>query len=76
MPAKKSVKLQGVKHVVYKNKKGDVLVDHTNTKSAKYKVGIDKINLTKVAGTKTVKEGLSATKKWHKNNPHKKLKNG
>lgn len=76
MPAKKSVKIQGVKHVVYKNKKGEVIVDHTNTKSTKYKIGRDKINLTKVAGTKSVKEGVSATKQWHKKNPYKKLKNG
>lgn len=51
-------------------KKGDIIVDHTAKKSGKY----DKMNLTKVAGSKTVKQGVAATKKWHKENPQKKGK--
>ena len=58
-------------HVVKKNKKGEVIVDHAaSAKAGKY----DKINLTKKAGAKTVKEGVKATKDWHKKNPHKKGK--
>lgn len=67
----------GVGHVVTKKKsdkgigkKGDIIVDHTAKKSGKY----DKMNLTKVAGSKTVKEGVKATRKWHKENPQKKGK--
>lgn len=65
----------GVGHVVTKKKsdkgigkKGDVIVDHTAKKTGKY----DKMNLTKVAGSKTVKDGVKATRKWHKENPQKK----
>jgi hypothetical protein len=29
----------------------------------------DTIDLTKKAGAKTVKQGIAATKKWHKENP-------
>lgn len=65
----------GVGHVVKKKKsdrgigkKGDIIVDHTGTKKGKY----DKMNLTKVAGSRTVKEGVRATRKWHKENPQKK----
>ena len=65
----------GVGHVVTKKKsdkgigkKGDVIVDHTAKKTGKY----DKMNLTKVAGSKTVKDGVKATRKWHKDNPQKK----
>ena len=67
----------GVGHVVTKKKsdkgigkKGDVIVDHTAKKTGKY----DKMNLTKVAGSKTVKDGVKATRKWHKDNPQKKKK--
>jgi hypothetical protein len=62
----------GVGHVVTRKKsnkglgkKGDVIVDHTAKKTGKY----DKMNLTKVAGAKTVKEGVKSTRKWHKDNP-------
>jgi hypothetical protein len=68
-PAK--LKAGGADHVVKKNKKGEVIVDHAaSAKAGKY----DKINLTKKAGSKTVKEGVKATKDWHKSNPHKKGK--
>lgn len=60
------------KHVVYKKAKkvgkgkpGDIIVDHPNTDKGKW----DKINLTQKAGAKTVKQGVAATKKWHKENP-------
>jgi hypothetical protein len=55
-----------VVHKVSKNKKGDVVVEHTNTNQGKY----DKINLTKMGGSKTVQQGVTAVKKWHKANPH------
>jgi NAD/NADP transhydrogenase alpha subunit len=65
----KTFKADGEKHTVKKNSKGDVIVDHAVNKG-KY----DNINLTKKAGAKTVKEGVKATKDWHKKNPHKKGK--
>jgi|LauGreDrversion4_2_1035121.scaffolds.fasta_scaffold10325_9 hypothetical protein len=67
----------GVGHVVTKKKsdkgigkKGDIIVDHTATSKGKY----DKMNLTKVAKAKTVKEGVAGTRKWHAENPQKKAK--
>ena len=57
------IKVTGKIHVVKKNKKGEVIVDHAGNKG-KY----DKINLTKKAGAKTVKAGVKATKDWHKKN--------
>jgi hypothetical protein len=69
----------GVGHVIKKKKsdtgigkKGDVIVDHTSKKKGKY----DKMNLTKVSGAKTVKEGVKHTRKWHAENPKKKVTNG
>jgi hypothetical protein len=60
------VKVGGQTHKVFKNKKGDVVVDHTAGPSAgKW----DKINLTKKAKAKTVKQGVASVKKWHKDNP-------
>ena len=64
----KNVSIQGVKHSIKKNKKGDVIVEHANISNGKY----DKLNLTKIAKVKTVSEGVKATKKWHKENPYKK----
>lgn len=64
--AKATVKAGGQTHKVFKNKKGDVVVDHTAGPSAgKW----DKINLTKKAKAKTVKQGVASVKKWHKDNP-------
>jgi hypothetical protein len=63
----KKISIQGVKHSVKKNKKGDIVVEHTNINNGKY----DKINLTKKAKVKSVSEGVKATKKWHKDNPYK-----
>ena len=70
MPTAK-IKVGGAGHAIKKNKKGDIIVDHdASAKAGKY----DKINLTKKAGAKTVKEGVKATKDWHKKNPQKKGK--
>lgn len=57
----KTFKAAGEKHTVKKNKKGDVIVDHEGNKGR-----YDKINLTKKAGAKTIKQGVAATKKWHR----------
>jgi hypothetical protein len=57
----KTFKAAGEKHTVKKNKKGEIIVDHAGNKG-KY----DKINLTKKAGAKTIKQGVAATKKWHR----------
>ena len=67
----------GEKHKVYKKttkggkgKLGDIMVNHPTTDNGKW----DTINLTKKAKAKTVKQGETASKKWHKKNPHKKTK--
>jgi hypothetical protein len=57
-----------ISHKVSKNKKGDVVVEHTNSKQGKY----DKINLTKKSGATNVKQGVKAVQTWHKANPHRK----
>jgi hypothetical protein len=59
----KTIKAAGKKHVIKKNKQGDVVVDHAGN-TGKY----DKINLTKKAGAKTISQGVKATKDWHKKN--------
>jgi hypothetical protein len=59
----KVIKAAGEKHTIKKDKKGDIIVDHAG-KKGKY----DKINLTKKAGAKSVKQGVKATKDWHKKN--------
>ena len=56
-------------HRIYK-KDGEVIADHLGKTKGKN----DKINLTKVARAKTVKEGVKATKGWHSKHPHKKAK--
>jgi len=45
-------------------KKGDIIVEQ-NSKSGKK----ERMNLTKLAGSKTVKQGVKATKKFHKEHP-------
>ena len=62
---KKTVKITGVKHTVKKvgNK---VVVDHAGNNSKKW----DKLNLTKKAGAKTVKQGVAASRKYHSSKPH------
>lgn len=69
----------GEKHKVYKKtnsigkgKPGDIMVNHPTKDKGKW----DTINLTKKAGAKTVAQGVAATKKWHKENPYPKNKNG
>ena len=59
----KTIKVAGEKHTIKKNKKGDIIVDHAGNKGQ-----YDKIDLTKKAGVKTIKEGVKATKDWHKKN--------
>lgn len=59
----KTIKVAGENHTVKKNKKGEVIVDHAGKKK-KY----DKINLKKKAGSKTIAQGVKATKDWHKKN--------
>ncbi len=61
------VKVGGQTHKVFKNKKGDVVVDHTaGIPAGKW----DKINLTKKAKAKTVKQGVASVRKWHRENPN------
>ena len=66
-PVKIGIKVPGKParemHTIKKNKQGDVIVDHAKRGGA-----YDKINLTKKAGVKTIKQGVKATKDWHKNN--------
>jgi len=66
-----TLKIGGTGHKVSK-KKDQVIVDHLGQKTGKY----DKINLTKVGGSKTVKQGVKAVKDWHSkpSNSHKKGK--
>ena len=61
----------GLKHKVIKKqedrgagKKGDVIVEQ-NSRSGKK----ERMNLTKLVGAKTVKQGVAATKKYHKEHP-------
>jgi ribosomal protein L15E len=49
------------KHKVYKNKNGEIMVDHTQRKGGKW----DRINLTNKAGAKNIKQGVKAVKKYH-----------
>jgi hypothetical protein len=56
----------GKLHRIYKEKDGDVVVNHAGSKKQNGKH--DKINLTKKAGVKTVKQGVKATKNWHRKN--------
>ena len=67
----------GEKHRVYKKtnkigegKPGDIMVNHPTKDKGIW----DTINLTKKAGAKTVKQGIAATTKWHKENPYPKTK--
>lgn len=61
----------GLKHKVTKKKvdkgagdKGDIIVEQ-NSKTGKK----ERMNLTKLAGAKTVKQGVAASKKYHKEHP-------
>jgi hypothetical protein len=62
----------GLKHQVTKKKvdrgagnKGDIIVEQ-NSRSGKK----ERMNLTKLAGAKTVEQGVAATKKYHKEHPN------
>jgi hypothetical protein len=63
------------KHVVYKKttkrgegKVGDIMVNHPTKDKGTY----DTISLTRTAKATTVKQGVAAEKKWHKQNPNPK----
>ena len=67
----------GEKHVVYKaaknttkSTKGDIIVNHPTKDKGKW----DTINLTRKGKAKTVKQGVAATKKGHRDNPNYKYK--
>jgi hypothetical protein len=69
---KVTVMAGGEKHVVYKSaknytkgRKGDIIVNHPTKDKGKW----DTINLTRKGKAKTVKQGVAATKKWHRDNP-------
>jgi hypothetical protein len=77
MAKKVKVVAGGEKHVVYKKtsangigkgKQGHIMVNHPSIDKGKW----DTIDLTEKAKAKTVKQGVAATKKWHKQNPYKK----
>lgn len=60
------VKVGGQTHKVFRNKRGDIVVDHTaGIPAGKW----DKINLTKATKAKTVKQGVASVRKWHRENP-------
>jgi NACalpha-BTF3-like transcription factor len=67
---KKKLKITGVTHVITVDKNGDVIVNHPDIKKGAWK----KADLTKVAGVKSVKQGVKSAKAWHKDHPHKKPK--
>jgi hypothetical protein len=74
---KATFKSGGEKHVVYKKttkqgegKVGDIMVNHPTKNKGSY----DTISLTRTENAKTVKQGVAAEKKWHKQNPSKKKK--
>ena len=74
---KVKVKAGGENHVVYKSAKnttkstkGDIIVNHPTMDKGKW----DTINLTRIGKAKTVKQGVAATKKWHRDNPDYKYK--
>jgi hypothetical protein len=60
-PASKTIKADGEPHRVYKERDGDIVVDHVKKKGGKY----DKINLTEKAKAKTLDQGVKAVKDWH-----------
>ena len=74
MPTEKvKVRAGGENHVVYeaskntaKAKKGDIMVNHPTTDKGKW----DTIDLTEKSYAKTISEGVSAVKKWHKDHPY------
>jgi hypothetical protein len=63
-----TLKVGGQTHKVFKNKQGDIVVDHTAGRPAGK---MDKINLTKKSKAKTIEDGIKAIRNWHKENPYK-----
>jgi hypothetical protein len=70
--AKVKVTAGGEKHVVYKKttkkgegKVGNIMVNHPTKDKGQW----DTIDLTAKGRAKTIKQGVAATKKWHKDNP-------
>jgi hypothetical protein len=71
-PKKVKVTAGGEKHIVYKKttkkgegKVGNIMVNHPTKDKGQW----DTIDLTAKGRAKTVKQGVAATKKWHKDNP-------
>ena len=71
------VTADGEKHRIYKKtnkigegKPGHIMVNHPTKDKGKW----DTIDLTQKAGAKTIKQGIAATKKWHRENPYPKPK--
>jgi hypothetical protein len=67
----------GEKHVVYKKttkrgegKVGNIMVNHPTKDKGQW----DTIDLTAKGRANTIKQGVAATKKWHKDNPDYKYK--
>lgn len=67
----------GEKHRIYKKttkkgegKVGSIMVNHPTKDKGVW----DTIDLTQKAGAKTIKQGIAATKKWHRENPYPKPK--
>jgi hypothetical protein len=61
----------GLRHKITKKKedrgagsKGDIIVEQSSKSGKK-----ERMNLTKLAGAKTVKQGVKATRKYHKEHP-------
>jgi hypothetical protein len=76
-PKKVKVTAGGEKHIVYKKttkkgegKVGNIMVNHPTKDKGQW----DTIDLTAKGRAKTVKQGVAATKKWHKDNPDYKYK--
>ena len=75
--AKVKVTAGGKKHEVYKKttkkgegKVGHIMVNHPTKDTGQW----DTIDLTAKGKAKTIKQGVAATKKWHKDNPDYKYK--
>lgn len=67
-----NIKAGGKAHKVTQKKvdrgagsKGDIIVEQNSSSGKK-----ERMNLTKLAGAKTVKQGVAATKKYHREHPY------
>jgi hypothetical protein len=77
--AKVKVTAGGEKHIVYKKttkrgegKVGNIMVNHPTKDKGEW----DTIDLTAKGRAKTVKQGVAATRQWHKENPYPKMAKG